>query len=69
MDIKTVLEDQDLNQLVYNALSFGTAVMLGAFVYFLTQIKSVAKQFQAGVAVSAVVVGIAGYHYFRMWSD
>jgi hypothetical protein len=35
MDIKTVLEDQDLNQLVYNALSFGTAVMLGAFVYFL----------------------------------
>jgi bacteriorhodopsin len=54
---------------VYNALSFGTAVMLGAFVYFLTQIKSVAKQFQSGVAVSAVVVGIAGYHYFRMWSD
>jgi bacteriorhodopsin len=69
MDIKTVLEDQDLNQLVYNALSFGTAVMLGAFVYFLTQVKSVAKQYQAGVAVSAVVVGIAGYHYYRMWSD
>lgn len=45
MDIKSVLEDRDLNQLVYNALSFGTAVMLGAFVYFLTQIKSVAKQF------------------------
>ena len=63
-----VLKDPDLNQLVYNALSFGTAVMLGAFVYFLTQIKSVAKQYQNGVAVSAVVVGIAGYHYFRMWS-
>jgi bacteriorhodopsin len=41
--------------------------MLGAFVYFLTQIKSVAKQYQSGVAVSAVVVGIAGYHYYRMW--
>lgn len=67
MDV-TVLKDADLNQLVYNALSFGTAVMLGAFVYFLTQIKSVAKQFQSGVAVSAVVVGIAGYHYYRMWS-
>ena len=64
-----VFKDADLNNLVYNALSFGTAVMLGAFVYFLTQIKSVAKQFQSGVAVSAVVVGIAGYHYFRMWSD
>lgn len=67
MDIKTVLQDQDLNQLVYNALSFGTAVMLGSFVYFLTQIKSVAKQYQSGVAVSAVVVGIAGYHYYRIW--
>lgn len=68
MDATTVLKDPDLNQLVYNALSFGTAVMLGAFVYFLTQTKSVAKQYQSGVAVSAVVVGIAGYHYFRMWS-
>jgi bacteriorhodopsin len=67
MDVKTVLADKELNQLVYNALSFGTAVMLGAFVYFLTQIKSVAKQYQSGVAVSAVVVGIAGYHYYRMW--
>jgi len=63
------LKDPQMNLLVYNALSFGTAVMLGAFVYFLTQIKSVAKQYQNGVAVSAVVVGIAGYHYFRMWSS
>ena len=58
-----------MNLLVYNALSFGTAVMLGAFVYFLTQMNSVAKQYRNGVAVSAVVVGIAGYHYFRMWSS
>lgn len=55
--------------LVYNALSFGTAVMLGAFVYFLTQINNVAKPYRSGVAVSAVVVGIAGYHYYRMWSS
>lgn len=68
MEIIPILKDSHLNQLVYNALSFGTAVMLGAFVYFLTQIKSVAKQYQTGVAVSAVVVGIAAYHYFRMWS-
>lgn len=64
-----ILTDHALNQLVYNALSFGTAVMLGAFVYFLTQIKSVAKQYQAGIAASAVVVGIAGYHYYRIWSS
>lgn len=67
--MKTVFEDADLNSLVLNVLSFGTAVMFGSFVYFLTQIKSVAKQYQAGVAVSAVVVGIAGYHYFRIWTD
>jgi bacteriorhodopsin len=54
--------------LVYNALSFGTAVMFGAFVYFLTQINSVSKAYRSGVAVSAVVVGIAGYHYYRIWS-
>ena len=66
--MKQVLADAQMNQLVYNALSFGTAVMLGAFVYFLTQMNSVAKQYRNGVAVSAVVVGIAGYHYFRMWS-
>ena len=67
-EITPILQDAQLNQLVYNALSFGTAVMLGAFVYFLTQMNSVAKQYRNGVAVSAVVVGIAGYHYFRMWS-
>ena len=31
-EMATVLKDQDLNQLVYNALSFGTAVMLAALV-------------------------------------
>ena len=55
--------------LVYNVLSFGTAVMFGAFVYFLAQMKAVSKQYQAGIAVSAIVVGIAGYHYYRIWSD
>ncbi|MGA1076349.1 MAG: bacteriorhodopsin, partial [Ilumatobacteraceae bacterium] len=64
----TVTLTGDNYTLVYNALSFGTAVMLGAFVYFLTQINSVSKAYRSGVAVSAVVVGIAGYHYYRIWS-
>ena len=55
-EIIPILKDANLNNLVYNALSFGTAVMFGAFVYFLTQIKSVSKEYQTGVAVSAVVV-------------
>jgi len=63
-----MIENSDLNLLVYNALSFGTAVMLGAFVYFLTQISSVAKKYRSSIAASAVVVGIAGYHYYRIWS-
>ena len=63
-----MIKDADLNLLVYNALSFGTAVMLGAFVYFLTQISSVSKKYRSSVAASAVVVGIAGYHYYRIWS-
>ena len=63
-----MIENPDLNLLVYNALSFGTAVMLGAFVYFLTQISSVAKKYRSSVAASAVVVGVAGYHYYRIWS-
>ena len=68
MEMDKVLLTGDNYTLVYNALSFGTAVMLGAFVYFLTQVNSVAKAYRSGVAVSAVVVGIAGYHYFRIWS-
>lgn len=66
--MNNVMLTGDNYTLVYNALSFGTAVMLGAFVYFLTQINSVAKAYRSGVAVSAVVVGIAGYHYFRIWT-
>ena len=54
---------------MYNLLSFGTAVMFGAFVYFLTQMKAVKDQYRSAVSVSAVVVGIAGYHYYRIWSD
>lgn len=63
-----VLQNADLNLLVYNALSFGTAVMLGAFVYFLTQVGAVSMAYRSAVASSAVVVGIAGYHYYRIWS-
>ncbi|HBU40531.1 MAG TPA: xanthorhodopsin [Acidimicrobiaceae bacterium] len=59
----------DQYTLVYNVLSFGTAVMFGAFVYFLTQMKAVKDQYRSAVSVSAVVVGIAGYHYYRIWSD
>jgi len=61
------LLSEDQYTLVYNALSFGTAVMLGAFVYFLTQMSAANKEYRPAIAASAVVVGIAGYHYYRIW--
>ena len=67
MDSTIAILSEDQYDLVYNALSFGTAVMLGAFVYFLTQMSAVNKEYRPAVAASAVVVGIAGYHYLRIW--
>lgn len=58
--------------LVYNVFSLVVASMFAAFVYFLMNASQVAKQYRNAVVVSAVVVGIAGYHYFRIfsgWSD
>lgn len=58
--------------LVYNVFSLVVASMFAAFVYFLLNVSQVAKQYRNAVVVSAVVVGIAGYHYFRIftgWAD
>ena len=54
--------------LVYNVFSLVVASMFAAFVYFLMNASQVAKQYRNAVVVSAVVVGIAGYHYFRIFS-
>jgi bacteriorhodopsin len=58
--------------LVYNVFSLVVAAMLGSFVYFLMNANQLAKQYRNAAVISAVVVGIAGYHYFRIfsgWSD
>jgi bacteriorhodopsin len=57
---------------VYNAFSFVVAAMFAAFVYFLLNVSQVAKPYRNAVVVSAIVVGIAGYHYLRIfngWAD
>lgn len=54
--------------LVYNVFSFVVAAMAAAFVYFLLNISQVAKAYRNAVVVSAIVVGIAGYHYFRIFT-
>ena len=58
--------------LVYNVFSLVVAAMFAAFVYFLLNVTQVSKKYRNAVVVSAIVVGIAGYHYFRIftgWAD
>ena len=57
--------------LVYNMLSFTIASMLAAFVFFIMGQQRVAPKYRISLMVSALVVGIAAYHYFRIldsWS-
>jgi len=58
--------------LVYNVFSLVVAAMFAAFVYFLFNVNQVDKKYRSAVLISAIVVGIAGYHYFRIvtgWAD
>ncbi len=58
--------------LVFNMLSFAVASMLGSFAFFVMSQKLVGAKYRAALAVSAVVVLVAGYHYYRImgsWVD
>jgi bacteriorhodopsin len=77
VDELLVISNQELQQvmltgsqylLVYNVFSFVVASMAAAFVYFLLNVNQVAKAYRNAVVVSAIVVGIAGYHYFRIFT-
>lgn len=54
-------------ELVYNVLSFSIATMLAAALFFILARKEVAPPFRISLILSAVVVGIAGYHYYRIF--
>jgi len=53
--------------LVYNMFSFTIASMSAAFVFFIIGQKLVAPKYRVSLMVSALVVGIAAYHYFRIF--
>ncbi|MBC8134621.1 MAG: bacteriorhodopsin [Fibrella sp.] len=55
--------------LVYNSLSFTIAAMGAAFVFFLLARNTVAYKYQRVLEVGALIVGIACYHYVRMFSS
>jgi len=58
--------------LVYNSFSFAIASMGAAFLFFLLIRGRVAPQHRMAITLSTLVVGIAAYHYIRIfgsWSD
>lgn len=55
--------------LVYNMFSFTIASMSAAFVFFIMGQKRVAPKYRISLMVSALVVGIAAYHYFRIFGS
>ena len=55
--------------LVFNMFSFTIATMAAAFVYFVLAQKNLAPKYRVSMMVSALVVFIAAYHYFRITSS
>ena len=53
-------------------LSLAIAAMLGSFVFFVISRNQLAYKFRPAMIMSSLVVGIAGYHYWRIfnsWSE
>jgi len=56
-------------QLVYNMLSLAIAAMLGSFVFFVIARNQLAPKYRPALIMSSLVVGIAGYHYWRIFNS
>lgn len=55
--------------LVYNMLSFAIAAMIFSGVFFVLAKNRVAPQYRISLIVSTLVVGIAAYHYLRIFNS
>jgi bacteriorhodopsin len=55
--------------LVYNAFSFTFATMFAAFIFFVLARPTLAPQYRGAMIMSALVVAVAGYHYFRIFES
>ncbi len=55
--------------LVYNAFSFTIAVMGAATLFFILSRSQVAPAYRTALAVTALVTGIALYHYLRIFAS
>jgi bacteriorhodopsin len=52
--------------LVFNMLSFTIATMFASFAFFILAQSRLAPKYRISMIVSSLVVGIAGYHYYRI---
>jgi bacteriorhodopsin len=55
--------------LVYNMLSFALAAMLGSFIFFVLAREQVDQKYRPALVMSAIVVAVAGYHYWRIFES
>ncbi|NWG16170.1 MAG: bacteriorhodopsin [Chloroflexi bacterium] len=55
--------------LVYNLFSFTIAAMLASFIFFVLGRQQVAAKYRGALVMSAIVVAVAGYHYFRIFEN
>lgn len=55
--------------LIYNAFSFAIAAMFASALFFFNAQAQVGQKYRLALLVSALVVSIAGYHYFRIFNS
>jgi len=56
-------------QLVFNMLSLAVAAMLASMVFFILARERLSPKYRLSMIVSALVVGIAAYHYWRIFGS
>lgn len=55
--------------LVYNVYSFTFAAMFASFIFFVLAREGLPKKYRGALVMSALVVAVAGYHYFRIFQS
>ncbi len=68
MELPTQLTPTQFN-LVYNMLSLAIAAMLGSFVFFVQARQQLSAKYRPAMILSSLVVGIAAYHYWRIFNS
>lgn len=56
-------------ELVYNMLSLAIAAMFGSFAFFVMARQQLSAKYRPAMIMSSLVVGIAGYHYWRIFGS